>query len=1493
MRKIWTIACFLSVIGAFAQPMNDDCAGLIDLGEAPFCDETIFFTNDEATPSDIGIDNIPTQNGCGGLGPMQNDVWFSFIASDTIEDYTITVTGITDGLGSIPLNQPQLAIYRGDCEFDGLEVLDCDAANLGDGTISIDVSMLDAGLPYYIRVTDYSETGSDNEGTFNLCIKEADPIIILDDNVVTNLCEGEIYDSGGEDGDYQSNENFTLTITPPQPVGCITFTFEFFNIDNAGDAITFYDGDGTTSPQISEITGANFSDEGGGGVCYQVQASSGSLTMEFNSDGSVENEGFYGYWECSSQPCDPLDIITVTNTVDPTSIEDAISTPLTLVEVDNIDCADGSIGTFDMGDDTNLGLNRGIVLSSGAVATEGFANGIDNPGATFASSIQGFPGDPDLDYLSTQSGGQTSNDACVLEVDVFVATDELRFEYVFGSEEYPEFVGSGFNDIFALLISGPGIVGDPNIANQENLAVLPAPGTGPVEINNVNNLQNWEFYRNNADGPSVVYDGLTSDYLGVKKSLTAVAQVVPCTTYHLKFAIADRGDSSFDSGVFISELTGGIPTLDVTYNNGIDYLVEECTLVEDEVVIGLATEQDEPVTYSVNIGGTATPAVDYTLNIPPQITFQPGETEFSFPILALPDGIPEGTETIEISLTANFGCGEVIFTTLVIEITDELEVEINTGIDTAFVCQGGSVQLFADGAQDYFWAPPAIFNNPALAAPIATPTNSLDVFVVGSLGVCQDIDTINLQIVDPGVEIFPLTPTNICLGDSVVLSAVNNVGNAGLNWTPPTNISDPEAPVVVVSPTVNTTYTVGVELEGCAAEASIDINVDPFDFPIVAEDTTICQNFSVQLGTDFPGSSTNFSWTPIDGLDDPTSPNPLATPEVTTTYVLNASSANDYCAQTDSITITVIPADVNIIEPEPVDTLFICLGEELDLTALTTTQGVGFEWISVDGNVQGSTDTSLVIAPTETTLYTASLVVGACNVLDSILIRVDSLPETALSELIPDKETYCEGELITMVFPTYEPANFPDIEHIWTPDTGLQSPDTLWNLVITAVETTVYQRITTNNACVDTTEVEITVVPTAEIFLEPAQADLCAGETIDLTLVTPDDLDEVTWSPEAILDFGDCEENCLQATASPVLDPTTISVEAEFDGCPVSASATINVTTLPLTIVRDTVVCPGESIILNDLPSTPGAVYNWTVDGSSVSDEVSLSVNPTETTTYMLTLELNGCTLEESATVVVLTEGPTVGILADTTICAGELAFIAASPSADATQIFWTPGDLQGPEHEVQPATTTTYEVTVLNQCFSSTASMVVNVVPSFLLDSVIANPTDVFEGSEVTAQAFTTPSELNNPVYIWDVNGSNVEGLNPITFVSDAVSGELEETQTIQVTITDEFGCQSTASVQIIVRAGDWDIPNIFTPNNDGTNDTFSVLKTEGLEIIDFQVFNRFGQLVYDNENGDDGWDGTFNGTDLPSDVYAWRVAVQFSDGREEIRSGEVTLLR
>ncbi|MCB9266505.1 MAG: hypothetical protein H6558_15855 [Lewinellaceae bacterium] len=85
--------------------------------------------------------------------------------------------------------------------------------------------------------------------------------------------------------------------------------------------------------------------------------------------------------------------------------------------------------------------------------------------------------------------------------------------------------------------------------------------------------------------------------------------------------------------------------------------------------------------------------------------FLPGETSLVFPITVLSDLETEATETIIISLANDFGCGEVVYSELLINLSDQLRVEINAGQDTAYICQDSTVRLRAAGADSYFWSP--------------------------------------------------------------------------------------------------------------------------------------------------------------------------------------------------------------------------------------------------------------------------------------------------------------------------------------------------------------------------------------------------------------------------------------------------------------------------------------------------------------------------------------------------------------------------------------------------------------------------------------------------------------------------------------------------------------------------------------------------------------------------------------------------------------------
>ena len=116
-------------------------------------------------------------------------------------------------------------------------------------------------------------------------------------------------------------------------------------------------------------------------------------------------------------------------------------------------------------------------------------------------------------------------------------------------------------------------------------------------------------------------------------------------------------------------------------------------------------------------------------------------------------------------------------------------------------------------------------------------------------------------------------------------------------------------------------------------------------------------------------------------------------------------------------------------------------------------------------------------------------------------------------------------------------------------------------------------------------------------------------------------------------------------------------------------------------------------------------------------------------------------------------------------------------------------------------------------------------------------------------------------------------------------------------VTVIDEMGCVGidTHAVAAVIRCFPEraEAPNVFTPNNDGTNDTFSMVSQNSEVVLQMRVWDRWGNLVY---KGTDPWDGTFKGKPAAQDVYIYDIEVGCPAGieaDEKILKGDVTLLR
>lgn len=222
---------------------------------------------------------------------------------------------------------------------------------------------------------------------------------------------------------------------------------------------------------------------------------------------------------------------------------------------DDLGC--DNIGVFQTGAmPTNLGIERGLIIATGNVRVAEGPN--DYPEANETSSCSTYY-DNSLEQLATSS----IYGAAVLEFD-FVPWDSIiSFNYVFASEEYPEYVGADFNDVFGFFVSG--LNPDGGSYNNANMALVPETGE-EVSIHTVNDQYNEQYYVDNNFGEAVIqYDGFTVP-------MNASFKVIPLTQYHIKMGVCNVGDSLVDSGVFLEASSFQSPMSYAILIDGMYYL---------------------------------------------------------------------------------------------------------------------------------------------------------------------------------------------------------------------------------------------------------------------------------------------------------------------------------------------------------------------------------------------------------------------------------------------------------------------------------------------------------------------------------------------------------------------------------------------------------------------------------------------------------------------------------------------------------------------------------------------------------------------------------------------------------------------------------------------------------------------------------------------------------------------------------------------------------
>lgn len=1047
-----------------------------------------------------------------------------------------------------------------------------------------------------------------------------------------------------------------------------------------------------------------------------------------------------------------------------------------------INCDVDAYGSFSGGTSAGMGISNGLMLTTGNfnnVADTNFNDNLDWCYETVAN-------DPDLMGLEFSA----VNDVCIIEFDVVPQCHNISITFVFGSDEYTNWVNQSFNDAFGFFVSGPDPAG--GVYSNTNIATI--PGNVPVTIDNVNHMLNSGYYVDNDLGTYMnSFDGFTV-------VLAPNINVVPCGTYHIKLAIADASDCAVDSGVLIDLVqcvdpweinttstpancgtATGTATATVTGDSGPYTYLWTHSGETTSTVTGLL-----PGTYTVTVNDalTCTPpktdtvVVNNVIPVPPVgVTFFnnicPGEsatltatggasytwspaTGLSSTTGATVIATPTVTTAYTVTGTGPGGCGSHTAVSTVV-----VHVPPTVSVSSASICEGGSATLTATGATSYSWSPATGLSSTTGASVTANPTTTTVYTITGTdpfPSICPGTTTATVTVNPAPVITVP--SISICTGTSGTLNAT---GATSYTWSPATGLSSTTGASVTANPTSNTTYTITGTTAGCSGTTTATVSIGS-SLTITAADATICAGGSTTLtATGAP----NYTWSPATGLSSTTGASVTANPTTTTTYTITGTDPSG-CSGSTTVTVTVNPTPVI-----NVPSISICDGSSGTLHA---TGATSYSWSPATG-LSSTTGASVTAIPTTTTTYT---IIGnngsVCADTVTATVTVNPTPVINVPSI-----SICPGSSGPM---TATGASF----YSWAPPTGLSST-TDSSIIAGPPGTTTYTITGTNGGCSGTTTATVTVA--SSLTINATDATICAGEN---TTLTATGATSYTWSPAT----GLSSATGASVTANPTTTTTYTITGTDPSGC--SGTTTVTVTVNPNPDITATPasegICDGQTTGINLSSTVAGTTFAWSVSavnvsgsgngtGTSITQTLNTITPPSGTATYTITPSTATCTGDPINVVINVGEITITGIDTTRVLCFGGSNGTITIHAPGATQ-YSINGGTSFQASNVFNVPAGTYNVVVQNTGGCQGTATAVVTQPA-QLTAPVSSTNETCAGA-CNGIGGTAPSGGTAPYhYSW-----SIAGVGDVPFVNTLCSG------THTVTVTDASNCQVNASITI-----------------------------------------------------------------------------------------------
>ena len=464
-------------------------------------------------------------------------------------------------------------------------------------------------------------------------------------------------------------------------------------------------------------------------------------------------------------------------------------------------------------------------------------------------------------------------------------------------------------------------------------------------------------------------------------------------------------------------------------------------------------------------------------------------------------------------------------------------------------------------------------------------------------------DSVSRPLTTSSFNVAVSNDTATCFGNSVQLTASG--GNV-YSWTPASTLNNPSASNPIATPLSPTTYHVLItNAIGCTQSDSIKVTVNSLPVITKSNDTSVCNNASVQLSA---GGGTAYSWMPASSLNDPTISNPVATPPSTTFYYVTVTNSNG-CAKKDSIKInTSVPAVITKSADEN-----ICKGTSVQISA---NGGASYSW-SPASSLSDTYISNPIASPFSSTSYYVVVDNGyGCTKKDSVKVSVYPVPDITIS----NDTSICNSSSVKLFVAGGR-------SYLWSPSSSLDNPVSSAPVASPLINTLYKVTVTDANSCSFQDSVNISIKPLAVFTVSP-DASVCT--------LTPKQLiaaggDTYIWSPSDGLN----QINIPNPIATP--DATTVySVTIVESVCNQTATLSTTLTALPLPSVHATssndLTCSLGSSQLN----VSGAEsYTWSPSSGLNDNNVPNPVaTPVTTTLYHVSgKDNNGCTGSDTVTV--------------------------------------------------------------------------------------------------------------------------------------------------------------------------------------------------------------------------------------------------------------------